>query len=72
MDRQSALALQRLLHDQAGGQVRLDGDGLALQVADPSDRAVRDPAVAPGREVDRAYDDEDIVERIVRIWSIRP
>ena len=56
-DRQIALAPQRLLQQQARRQVRLDRDGLALEIAHRLDRAIRRPAVAAGRDVDRADDD---------------
>ena len=56
-DRQIALAPQRLLQQQARRQVRLDRDGLALEIAYRLDRAIRCPAVAAGRDVDRADDD---------------
>ena len=48
---------QRLLQQQARRQVRLDRDGLALEVAHRLDGAIRRPTVAAGGYVDRADDD---------------
>ena len=56
-DRQIALTPQRLLQQQARRQVRLDRDGLALEVAHRLDGAIRRPTVAAGGDVDRADDD---------------